>query len=44
MTRRPRTDADVEAYIEDLEKIIREVESLQIAASRAMFRRRGQQS
>ena len=39
LARKPKTDADYEAYVDDLEKIIRDIETLQMSASRERLRR-----
>ncbi|MGY8681102.1 hypothetical protein Q2941_25340 [Bradyrhizobium sp. UFLA05-153] len=40
LSRQPQTDAEIEDFIDDLEKVIRGIEQVQIDASRERFRRR----
>jgi hypothetical protein len=39
LSRRPRTEQQVEAYVEDLEQIIRAIETAQMEAQRQLRRR-----
>jgi hypothetical protein len=40
IARRPKTDAETEATVDDIEKIIRELETLQMNLTRARLRRK----
>jgi hypothetical protein len=44
LARKPKSEQEVQNFIDDLEQIIRSVEQIQMDVSRAMLRRRGQQS